>query len=179
MPSDLIDRRDRSYRGRDRDDDEGDDDFLDAARSAARDYLGLPRLHGSPELSDHQQALLCIEAACHRFAATLARPISRRTLRWHTLSGPRSRVVESPSSSSRYGHQPHAERNLRVYLYHEVLGLSLAEIGRRVGLKKSGAHRAKSAGARLALIISRSAADPRKGAGPAAGRRPRSLAGGA
>jgi hypothetical protein len=159
MPYDLIDRRARGERRAEFSED------LDEGRATCRaslwSSLGFDR-GGSPELSDHAAALALVEAAVGTLAARVARPTSRRVVRWATADGPACRVIESPTRSTRYGAQRDPARNLRAYLLVEVLGLSLAEVGRRIGGTKSAAQRAKKAGALLVEAFARTRSDPRR-----------------
>lgn len=165
MAYELVHRGRRSDRRVDRDEEcdrDQEDRQRERVRSSAWGSLGIDRGSGSPEIADHAAMHLLIDAYCARIVGSISAPVSHRTIRWETLSGPRSRTVEAPTSSTRYGTQRFPERNLRCYLYCEVLGMSLSEAGRRLAMKKQAARKAKRMGARLAGAFATTRPDPRK-----------------
>jgi hypothetical protein len=170
MPNDLIDRRPTRAAGCE-DIDADADDRRGAARGVVWGALGFEvgPGSGSPGLSDHAAAEALIGAAVGRVVGLIERPISRRTTRYATAAGEVVRVVESPSNSRRDGASQDPTRHVHAYFLRAVAGLSLAEIGRRLGVSRSSAQYSVKAGAALVGRFARARTDPRR---PSPGGRP-------
>jgi hypothetical protein len=165
MGHDFVDRREPSTAAR-------SGELVDGqeradARARLWHLLGLPPVSGSPLLADHEAALLLVETSVARVLAALVPVYSRRSKRWK--ADPQA-VMLTPTRSSRYGFQLHSGRNLRAYLYAEILDLSLAEIGRSLGMARMTVRHAKRRGASLIHAFGRDKLDPRRPPVPGSGR---------
>ena len=110
--------------------------------------LGIYRSDGSP-LGDHDAARELIESAVEEIAAR----------------------IETPTGSRRHGAQPMARRNIRAYLFRDVLALSWVEIARELGdVRRQTVTTAARRGASLVARYARSKADPRRPMPPAGPR---------
>jgi hypothetical protein len=122
---------------------------------------------GSPELSDHAALRILVHAAAERIARSIPAAESTRHRRWTTADGIARSVRTRESHSTRDGHRPNAERDLRIYLAREVLGASLGVLAKEFDLAKSTVRLAHKSGAELARGFARTKLDPRRPTRPA------------